>query len=63
VVAFLFASEIDRLVKENTELKAELIEKAVPGVDRMSYEAQIKDLLDALNKLRDENSKLKSEND
>jgi hypothetical protein len=36
-------------------LKAELIEKSVPGVDRMSYEAQIKDLLDALNKLKIEN--------
>ena len=40
--------EIEKLLKENNQLKAEILSQGEIGMDRVSYEMQIRDLMEKL---------------
>lgn len=51
VVSFLLASEIDRLLMENSQLKSEMRDIMDKNLDRVNYEIMIKDLMDKLKQM------------
>ncbi|CAD8050502.1 unnamed protein product [Paramecium sonneborni] len=48
IACFLMAVEIERLVRENTQLKQEIQNFIDSGLDRVNYEMQIRDLMEKL---------------
>lgn len=42
------AVEIERLVKENNELKSDILQTGDSKLDRIQYESQIRDLMEKL---------------
>ncbi|CAK70902.1 unnamed protein product (macronuclear) [Paramecium tetraurelia] len=48
IACFLMAVEVERLVRENTQLKQEIQNFIDSGLDRVNYEMQIRDLMEKL---------------
>ncbi|CAD8141583.1 unnamed protein product [Paramecium octaurelia] len=63
VTCFLMAVEIQRLIAENTELKITIKQQSDSGLDRINYEMQIRDLMEKLQQLQQDNYKIGSDNE
>ncbi|CAD8050332.1 unnamed protein product [Paramecium primaurelia] len=63
VTCFLMAVEIQRLVAENTELKITIKQQSDSGLDRINYEMQIRDLMEKLQQLQQDNYLIGSDNE
>ncbi|CAK62188.1 unnamed protein product (macronuclear) [Paramecium tetraurelia] len=57
IACFLMAVEVERLVRENTQLKQEIQNFIDSGLDRVNYEMQIRDLME---KLKNQTSEVNS---
>ncbi|CAD8212183.1 unnamed protein product [Paramecium octaurelia] len=57
IACFLMAVEVERLVRENTQLKQEIQNFIDSGLDRVNYEIQIRDLME---KLKNQTSEVNS---
>ncbi|CAK56070.1 unnamed protein product (macronuclear) [Paramecium tetraurelia] len=63
VTSFLMAVEIQRLVAENTELKISIKQQSDCGLDRVNYEMQIRDLMEKLQQLQQDNYLIGNDNE
>ncbi|CAK64313.1 unnamed protein product (macronuclear) [Paramecium tetraurelia] len=63
VTCFLMVVEIQRLVAENTELKVQIKQHHDSGLDRINYEMQIRDLMEKLQRLQQDNQLIVTDNE